>query len=61
MTIKSFYDLVRVYTSTTGTGTLTVGSAVSGFLAFSGNGQGGVPDGALVSYGIQDGDRKSVV
>ena len=58
MTIKSFYDLVRVYTSTTGTGTLTVGSAVSGFLAFSGNGQGGVPDGALVSYGIQDGSSR---
>jgi Chaperone of endosialidase len=51
------YNLVRVFTTTTGTGTMTLGGAVAGFLTFA---QGGVPDGAVVSYGIRDGNNSEV-
>ena len=44
-------NLARMTTATTGTGTITLGSAVSGFLSFDG---AGVPDGATVSYGVKD-------
>ena len=44
-------DLVRVTTPTTGTGTLTLGAPVAGYLSFA---AAGVPDGAVVSYGIAD-------
>lgn len=44
-------DLCRVTTPTTGTGTLTLGAPVAGYLSFA---QAGVPDGAVVSYGIAD-------
>jgi hypothetical protein len=45
-------NLVRMTTATTGTATITLGSAVGGFLSFAG---AGIPDGAQVSYGINDG------
>ncbi len=45
-------NLARMTTATTGTGTMTLGAAVSGFLSFAG---AGIPDGAQVSYGINDG------
>lgn len=46
------YNLARVSTATTSTGTITLGSAVSGYLTFA---LAGVVDGDIVSYGIKDG------
>lgn len=51
------YNLARMTTATTGTGTITLGSAVSGFLTFT---QAGVTDGQTVSYGIADGANSEV-
>jgi len=50
-----FADRVMVSTATTGTGTMTLGSAVSGFRTFQAACTAGdLPDGSLVSYAIQD-------
>lgn len=48
------FDLVRFTTSTTGTGSVTVGSAVSGFKTPVG---AGVVDGVTYSYAIKDGSN----
>lgn len=50
-------NLVRVVSSTVGTGAITLGAAVSGCLTFAG---AGVPDGSVVSYGISDGVNSEV-
>ena len=48
-------DLVQQSTSTTGTGTVTLGSAVTGFRTVAAS---GIPDGSVVSYAILDGTNR---
>jgi hypothetical protein len=50
--MAKLYNLARMTTATTGTGTITLGSAVSGYLTFA---LAGVVNGEIVSYGIKDG------
>jgi hypothetical protein len=52
-----FYNLARVTTPTTGTGTLTLGGAVTGFLTFA---QSGVQNGDVVAYAIRDGVNSEI-
>lgn len=51
------HNLARMTTATTGTGTITLGSAVSGFLSFAG---AGVADGEVVTYAIRDGANSEI-
>jgi hypothetical protein len=51
MTTPLLYNLVKMTTATTGSGTITLGSAVGTFRSFA---TAGVPDGALVRYAIAD-------
>ena len=53
----ALHDLASMSTATTGTGTITLGSATSGFLTFVG---AGVVNGETVSYGIVDGTNSEV-
>ena len=55
--MAKLYDLIRVTTATVGTGTITLGAAVAGFLNFS---TGGVQDQDIVSYAIADGSNREV-
>jgi len=57
MTTVKLYNLARVNTATLGTGTLTLGSAITGYLSFA---DAGVQDGDEVSYGIKDGSNTEV-
>ncbi len=50
-------NLVKVTTATTGTGTITLGAAVSGFLTMA---QAGAVNGTTYSYGIVDGTNSEV-
>ncbi|HEY4406127.1 MAG TPA: hypothetical protein VGN55_15880 [Xanthobacteraceae bacterium] len=51
------YNLARMTSATAGTGTLTLGVAVSGYLTFA---LAGVADGDVVLYGIKDGASSEV-
>lgn len=53
----SLFNLGRMTTATTGTGTITLGSAVAGFLSFA---DAGVTDGATVTYAIKDGSNREI-
>lgn len=48
--MASLYNLARMTTATTGTGTITLGSAVGGFRTFA---EAGATDGQTVSYRVQ--------
>src|SRR5712671_2889403 len=51
------YNLARMSTATVGTGTITLGSAVPGFLTFAG---AGVSNGDVVSYAVADGANSEI-
>jgi hypothetical protein len=51
MAVPQLYNLVRMTTATTGTGTVTLVSAVGGFLSFAG---ASIPTGTTVRYVIVD-------
>ena len=55
--MAKLYNLARMTTATTGTGTITLGSAVSGYLTFL---QAGAVDGDVVSYAIKDGANSEI-
>ena len=49
--MTKLYNLARMNTATTGTGTITLSTAVSGYLTFA---LAGVQNGDIVWYGISD-------
>jgi hypothetical protein len=57
MATAKLYNGARMHTATTGTGTITLSTAVSGFLTFA---QAGVSNGETVSYSIKDGVQLEV-
>src|SRR4051812_15242301 len=50
--MAKLYNLARMSTVTVGTGTITLGSAISGYLTFA---LSGVSNGETIAYGIKDG------
>ena len=55
--MAKLYNLARVTTATLGTGTITLGAAVAGFLSFAG---AGVQNGEVVAYAIKDGSNSEI-
>lgn len=55
--MQKFYDLARVFSSTTGTSSLLLGNAVPGFLTFA---DAGAVDGDGVTYCIRDGSNSEI-
>lgn len=55
--MSKLYNLARMTTATAGTGTITLGAAVSGYLTFA---LAGVANLDVVSYGIKDGANSEV-
>lgn len=56
--MATLVDLARMYTATSGQGTITLSGVVPGYLSFD---DAGVPDGAEVSYAILNGTSKRAV
>ncbi len=52
MPVAKLYNLARMTTETNGTGTITLGSAVSGYLSFA---DAGATDGDTLTYAIKVG------
>jgi len=55
--MAKLYNLARMTTATTGTGTITLGVAVAGYLTFA---NAGVQNGDVLFYGINDGSNSEV-
>lgn len=55
--MSRFYNLARMTTATTGTGTMTLGSAVSSYLSFA---DAGVADADVLTYAIVDGSNREI-
>lgn len=55
--MAKLYNIARMTTATTGTGTITLGSAVSGYLTFA---QAGVANADVVDYAIKDGSNSEI-
>lgn len=55
--MAKLYNLARMTTATTGTGTITLGSASTGWLSFSG---AGVANGETVTYAIVEGNNREI-
>lgn len=55
--MATLYNLARMTTATTGTGTITLGSAATGFLTFA---QAGIQSGDTITYAIEDGSDREI-
>jgi len=55
--MSTLFNLARMSTTTTGTGIITLGSAVTGFLSFA---TAGVTDATVVTYAISDGSAAEI-
>jgi len=55
--MAKLFNLARMTTATAGTGTITLGAAVSGYLSFA---AAGVANGETVTYGIKDGSNSEI-
>lgn len=53
MSLSKFFDRAKVATATTGTGTMTLGAADTGFATFA---EAGAQDGDIITYCIEDGN-----
>lgn len=57
MAVAKTYNIARMTTATTGTGTITLASAVSGYLSFA---DAGISDGETVTYAIEEGSNREI-
>lgn len=53
----TLHNLARVTSATTGTGAITLGAAVAGYLSFA---DAGVANGELVTYAVRDGSNSEI-